>query len=61
MDSINPKSLFLILTAITVGIILLQADPSIEKSEFEEWKTLHEINYESHFENNYRRQIFLEN
>jgi hypothetical protein len=61
MDSINPKSLLLILTVFTVGIILLQTDPSIENSEYEERKTLHEINYESHFENNYRRQIFLEN
>ncbi len=59
MDSINPKSLLLLLTVFTVGIILLQADPSIENSEFEEWKILHEINYESHFENNYRRQIFF--
>lgn len=50
-----------ILILFTVGTIIFHTDSSSVISEFEEWKSIHQVNYLTDFENNYRAQVFLSN
>jgi C1A family cysteine protease len=58
MDS---KQLALLLAVITAASVLFtQVDRTPMISDFEAWKSVHGIKYESTFENAYREKVFLE-
>ena len=58
MDS---KQVALLLAVITAASVLFtQVDRTPMISDFEAWKSVHGIKYESTFENAYREKVFLE-
>ena len=59
MDS---KTIALLLAIIGTATVLIgQAQPQSELSEFESWKATFGVKYESMFEESYRERVFLEN
>lgn len=58
----NGKSLAVLLAIVGAAAVLLsQAQPQTEVSEFQAWKSANGIKYESMFEESYRERVFLEN